>query len=54
MGQRMENLRTAWRLFRSDSTGETAVAAVLVAVTVAPFAWYIWKLRRQGGGRTTP
>jgi hypothetical protein len=43
--QAVANVRTAWRLFRSDDSAETVVALVLVAVTLGP---PMWKMR-QGG-----
>lgn len=50
MKQAVVNLRTAWRLFRSEETIETAAALALVVATLGPVAWKIHK-SRQGGGR---
>lgn len=44
----LSELRRAWRLYQTDSRGDTLLAVVLVAVAVYPLARAYWTLKRGG------
>jgi hypothetical protein len=45
----LAELRRAWRLYQTDSRGDTLLAVVLVAVVAYPLVRLWWKNRQSDG-----
>jgi len=46
----MDRFRRAWRLYQTDSRGDTILAVVLIVVAVYPFV-QVWARMRRAGRR---